>query len=179
VIETPRLLLRRHTAADLPASAALWSDPQVTRYITTRPFTREETWARVLRYIGHWEALGYGFWAVEDKATGAFAGELGFADFKREIDPPITEPEAGWAFLPRFHGRGYATEAVQAALSWGDAHLAAPQTVCLIHPENAPSFRVAERCGFRESRRAMYKEQPTVVLTRNRERERAVGAPAG
>jgi RimJ/RimL family protein N-acetyltransferase len=166
VIESPRLILRRHTVHDLPSSAALWSDPEVTRYITGRPFTREETWARILRYIGHWQALGYGFWAVEEKATGAFAGELGLADFKRELDPPITDPEAGWAFLPRFHGRGYATEALRAALAWGDTHLSTPRTVCLIHPENVASFRVAEKCGFCESRRVVYNDHPAALLAR-------------
>jgi RimJ/RimL family protein N-acetyltransferase len=167
VIETSRLLLRRHSVDDLPSSVALWSDPLVTRYITGRPFTREETWARVLRYIGHWEALGYGFWLVEEKATGEFVGELGFADFKREIDPPIAEPEAGWAFLPRAHGRGYATEALSAALGWADRHFKDPRTVCLIHPENAPSFRVAEKCGFRECRRTTYRDHPAVILARD------------
>jgi RimJ/RimL family protein N-acetyltransferase len=166
VIETPRLLLRRHTIADLDSCAGLWSDAAVTRYIGGRPFSREETWARLLRYVGHWEALGFGFWAVEEKATGQFAGELGFADFKREIEPPIAEPEAGWAFLPSVHGRGYATEALRAALSWADAHFAESRTVCLIHPENAPSFRVAEKCGFRESHRTTYIDHTAVVLAR-------------
>jgi RimJ/RimL family protein N-acetyltransferase len=168
VIETPRLLLRRHTVADFPSCAALWSDAAVTRYIGGRPFTQEEIWARLLRYIGHWEALGYGFWAVEEKATGSFAGELGFADFHREIDPPITDPEAGWAFLPAFHGRGFATEALRAALAWADQHLPASRTVCLIHPENAPSFRVADKCGFREFQRTKYKDHPTILLQRER-----------
>ena len=41
--------------------------------------------------------MGFGFWALEEKATGAFAGEMGFAEFKREIDPPILgTPEIGW-----------------------------------------------------------------------------------
>ena len=168
MIETDRLLLRRHTVADFPACAALWSDAQVTRYIGGRPFTREEIWARVLRYIGHWEALGYGFWLVEEKATGAFAGELGFADFRREIDPPLTDPEAGWAFVPRVHGLGYATEALRAALEWGDGHFPTTRTVCLIHPENAASFRVAQKCGFWEYQRATYKDHPTVLLARHR-----------
>lgn len=166
MLETPRLLLRRHTVADLDACLTLWSDPAVTRYIGGHPFTREEVWARILRYIGHWEALGYGFWAVVDQATGEYAGELGFADFQREIDPPITDPEAGWAFLPRFHGRGYATEALQAALAWADEHLRAPRIVCIIDPENAASFRVAAKCGFRECLRTTYKDHTTVLLSR-------------
>jgi len=153
---------------DFPACAALWSDPQVTRYIGGRPFTQEETWARLLRYIGHWQALAYGFWLVEEKATGEFAGELGFADFRREIEPPLSDPEAGWAFLPRFQGRGYATEALRAAQDWGDAYLPGSRTVCLIHPDNAPSFRVAEKCGFRECRRVTYREHPAALLAREK-----------
>jgi RimJ/RimL family protein N-acetyltransferase len=140
----------------------------VTRYISGRPFSREEVWARLLRYIGHWAALGYGFWAVEEKATGAYAGELGFADFQREIDPPFDVPEAGWAFATRLRGQGIATEALRAVLSWADANLPAPRTVCLIHPENAASLSVAAKCGFREQRRAMYKGSETRVLARER-----------
>jgi RimJ/RimL family protein N-acetyltransferase len=168
VLETERLILRRHTVADFPSCAALWSDANVTRYIGGRPFSREETWARLLRYIGHWEALGYGFWLVEEKATGAFAGELGFADFKREIEPAIDVPEAGWAFLPGVQGRGYATEALRSALEWGDRHLDSQRNVCIIHPDNAASFRVAEKCGFRKYSRTLYKDHPIVLLARHR-----------
>lgn len=168
-IETERLWLRPHRVDDLTACAAMWADPAVTRYIGGRPFSQEETWARLLRYIGHWAALGFGFWAVEEKATGEYAGELGFADFKREIEPPIDgAPEVGWAFVPRVHGRGYATEALRAVLAWGDTHLASGRTVCLVHPENAASLRVAEKVGFRESQRTTYKEQPVVLLARQR-----------
>jgi RimJ/RimL family protein N-acetyltransferase len=120
----------------------------------------------VLRYIGHWEALGYGFWAVEEKASGEFVGELGFADFRREIEPALDAPEAGWVFVPRVHGRGYATEGLRAALAWGDENLPGERTVCLIHPENAASFRVAAKCGYGERRRAEYKGHATVVLER-------------
>ena len=41
------------------------------------PATREEAWARLLRYAGHWALLGYGFWLVEDRTTGSFVGEVG------------------------------------------------------------------------------------------------------
>ncbi len=144
----------------------MWADPAVTRYIGGRPFSREETWARLLRYIGHWEALGYGFWAVEEKATGEYAGDLGFADFHREIEPPIDVPEAGWAFRSEVHGRGYATEALTAAVAWADVHLAAPRLACIVDPPNTASFRVAAKCGFRECRRAIYRGEPIVLLDR-------------
>ena len=145
----------------------MWGDAAVTRYIGGKPFTREEVWARLLRYAGHWALLGFGFWAIEEKATRALVGELGFADHKRDIDPPLSDaPELGWALAPRVHGKGYATEAVLAAVAWGDANFGPRRTVCLIHPENLASIRVAEKCGYRECLRTTYKGQPTMLFTR-------------
>ena len=163
-IETARLLLRPHRPADLPAAIAMWVDPVVTRYTSGRAFSREETWARLLRYAGHWQWMEYGFWAIEEKASGEFAGELGFAEFHRELDPPLIVPEAGWVLDPRFHGRGYAHEALTAALAWADARF--PTTTCLIHPDNTPSLRLAAKHGYRIVSTGIYKDQPISVFER-------------
>src|SRR4051794_8967766 len=72
ILETARLRLRGHGLDDFPQSATMWADPKVVRYIRPTPFTEEETWARLLRYVGHWALLGDGFWVVEDKNTGEF-----------------------------------------------------------------------------------------------------------
>lgn len=164
-LETPRLLLRGHTREDFEPMAAMWADPQVTRFIGGKPSTREESWHRFLRYAGMWVVLGYGFWVVEEKASGRFAGEMGFADFGREIDPPIDVPEQGWSLAPWAHGKGYATEAVAAALAWGDKNLKS-DFMCMISPENAPSIRVAEKAGYQEATRTTYKGAPTVLFRR-------------
>ena len=167
IIETDRLKLRAHRIDDFPDCAAMWALPDVVRYIGGRPFSPEEVWARLLRYVGHWQWMEFGYWAIEEKATGAFAGELGFAEFKRELEPPILGfPEIGWVLAPHAHGRGYATEAVQAAVAWGDQHFGATRTVCLIHPENLRSIRVAEKCGYREFQPTTYKGQPTTLFER-------------
>jgi RimJ/RimL family protein N-acetyltransferase len=168
-IETARLTLRGHRTEDLPECASMWSHPEVTRHIGGRPFSEEEVWGRVLRYIGHWTALGYGYWALREKSTGRFVGELGFADFKRDIQPPLEAPEIGWALSPWAHGKGYATEAVQAAVAWGDGHLA-PRTVCLISPANRASIRVADKCGYVEYGRTTYKGEPTILYERLKQR---------
>lgn len=147
-IETARLRLRAHRVDDLGAALAMWSDPLVTRYIGGKPSTEQQTWSRILNYAGHWSLLGFGYWAVEERASERFVGECGFADFKRAIEPAMRDvPELGWAFATEFHGRGYATEAVRAAAAWGDDRAFA-RTVCLIDAGNGQSMRVAEKCGF-------------------------------
>lgn len=168
VIQTARLTLRGHTVADFDECAAMWADPLVTRHIGGRPSSPEEVWGRLLRYAGLWSLLGYGYWAVTETETGRFAGDVGLADFRREITPPLDAPEVGWALASWSHGRGFATEAVSAALAWSDAHLAHPRTVCLIDPENAASVRVAAKVGFQPSGRAVYKERETLVFRRLR-----------
>lgn len=167
VLETERLILRAHRADDFADCLALWSDPHVTRFIGGRPSTQEEVWSRLLRYVGHWSLLGFGYWAIEDKATGRFIGETGFADFKRQIEPSLDGmPEAGWALSPSAHGKGYATEAVREILQWSDAHFGPIHTACIIAPENEASIRVAEKCGYREFQRTAYKDSPTIMYVR-------------
>jgi RimJ/RimL family protein N-acetyltransferase len=167
-IETARLRMRGHQLDDFAACAAMWADPVVTRYIGGRPFTEEEVWARLLRYVGHWALLGFGYWAIEEKATGDFIGELGFADFKRDMEPSIKGvPELGWVLASKAHGKGYATEAVRAAVAWGETHFAKARTVCIIHPGNLASIRVAEKCGYTEFLRTNYKNHATIIFDRS------------
>jgi RimJ/RimL family protein N-acetyltransferase len=167
VLETERLVLRGHALEDFADCLALWTDPEVTRFIGGKPSTREEVWARLLRYVGHWALLGFGYWVVAEKATGRFLGEVGFADFRREIEPSLEGvPEIGWVLAPHSHGRGYATEAVRAAIAWGEGHFGPVRTACIIAPENGPSIRVAEKTGYREVRRTDYKGNPTIMFMR-------------
>lgn len=146
----------------------------MTRFITGRASTQQQTWARILTYLGHWEVMGFGYWAIEEKGSGDFVGEAGLADFKRDVSPAFDgKPELGFALAPRFHGRGYATEAVRAVLAWADEHLEHPQSVCLIDPENAASLRVVEKCGYRVFERGRYNDRPVLYLARE------TGSPSG
>ncbi|WP_343717498.1 GNAT family N-acetyltransferase [Inquilinus sp.] len=167
-IETERLVLRPHRAEDFDDLAAMWADPAVTRFIGGRPSTAEESWARLLRYGGLWGLLGFGYWAVRDRATGRFVGDVGFADFHRGIGPGFDgAPEAGWVLAPWAHGRGLGGEAVRAALAWADARGWA-RSVCIIDEENAPSLCLAAARGYREIGRPTYKDHTVILLERPR-----------
>jgi len=169
IVETARLILRAHGAADYDACVAMWADPLVVRHISGVPSTPAQTWMRLLTYPGLWGILGFGYWAVEERASGAYIGDVGFADFRRELVPSIAGiPELGWVIAPQAHGKGYATEAAGAALAWADANIDAARTVCIIDPANLASIRVAEKSGFREVTKTTYKGEPTVLFERLR-----------
>ena len=168
ILETGRLRLRPFRAADLEPMAASLADPEVVRHLSGKPQSREDSWRRLLAVPGQWIMLGYGYWAVERREDGGWVGQVGFADYKRDMTPSIEGlPEMGWIFAAPAHGRGYASEAVAAALAWADETLRAPDIPAIISPENAPSIRVAEKAGFGERTEARYRDE-TILLLRRR-----------
>jgi RimJ/RimL family protein N-acetyltransferase len=166
-IETDRTILRAHRLDDFDAYAEMWADPVITRFIGGRARTREETWIRLLRYTGMWPLIGYGFWAIEEKATGRLIGEAGFHDLKRDLVPSIDgTPEAGWALIPSTHGKGVATEVVGGIHEWAKGRSGFDRTVCIIDPENGASLAVARKLGYCEVARTTYHGEPTILLDR-------------
>ncbi len=166
-IDTDRLTLRLHTPCDLDDCTAMWADPDVVRLLSGKPSTREETWSRLLRYAGNWALMDFGYWVVREKASNRFVGEVGLSEFRREIVPSFEgSAESGWALAFDAQGKGYATEAVRAALAWYAATFGPLRTVCIINPENAASIRVAEKCGYRERILTQYRGNPVLLFER-------------
>lgn len=165
-LETERLIMRPHALSDLPDSLALWSDPETTRHLG-RPATEEEVWQRLMRYAGFWALLGFGFWVVLEREGGRFVGEVGFGAGRPGLGAAFDgAPEIGWAIMPAAKGRGLAGEAVAAAVAWNDSRTGGGRTVCLIHRDNAPSIRLAERAGYRRYAQSTYKDAPTLLFER-------------
>jgi RimJ/RimL family protein N-acetyltransferase len=141
-LETERLILRMWREDDFEAYAELCADPEVMRYLGGKTLDRTEAWRSMAMFVGHWQLRGYGHWAVEEKDSGRFAGRVGFLN-------PAGWPgfEIGWTFKREFWGKGYATEGGRRALEYAFKELDKPHIISLIHPENRPSIRVAERLG--------------------------------
>lgn len=166
-LETERLRLRPHRLSDFDAYVEMWADPDVVRFIGGKPFDREQSWSRFVRNPGMWHVMGFGFFAIEEKATGNFVGEAGFHEVRRNIVPSIEGTlEAGWALNTAGQGWGYATEAMSAAIAWAETAFAGRRMTALIDPDNQPSVRVAKKLGFAELARTTYADKPIVLFER-------------
>jgi len=142
-------------------------DEAVARHIGGNPYTEEESWLRFLRNVGHWHLFNFGFWIVREKSGGEFVGHVGLGDFRRDTAPYFGgDPEMGWVLARPAHGKGYATEAAQAAIDWMQLRHGPKRLVCMIDPDNAASFRVAAKCGFQQFARTTYKKTTVVLLER-------------
>lgn len=169
MIETERLLLRPHAIEDFEACYAMWQDPAVVKYISGTPATEAEAWLRFLGYVGRWQVMGYGIFALIEKSSGRFVGEVGYSDFRRGLGPDF-DPyhEAAWILATAGHGKGYGLEAMTAVQKWLDEKLSPDKTVCIISPENIPSIRLAEKLGFRSTGDADYNQKTVRLFERSR-----------
>ena len=69
-------------------------------------------------------------------------------------------------FSAEAHGRGIASEAVQAAIRWMDMHFGGQTTTCIVRQENAASIRVAEKGGYSQFALADFKGSPVIQFRR-------------
>lgn len=167
LITSERLTLRAYRLDDYEAMHRLMSSPQAHPDPQRPPHSAEDSWTRLLRHIGHWAQFGYGFMALEDRATGRFVGEAGFSFFRRGLGEQYQDaPEATWTILPEYRNRGLATEAAAAAHRWLHRNAGVERTLCMIHAANAPSLRVAEKLGYSELGGVSHRDEPAIFFVR-------------
>lgn len=164
-LETDRFILKQFTLDDFPALKACWATPEMAKINGGENPTAEMVWTRLLRYIGHWHALGYGYWAVYEKTTNSYVGSFGFQDAHRDITPELEYPEAGWSLVSEARGKGYAIEALAVILLWADGTFSSP-VCCIIDEENKRSNYLAERFGFQFQTYVSYRSKQVRLLVR-------------
>lgn len=141
VLQTERLVLREPRETDLDAVAGFMASTR--SHFVGGPADRQGAWRALLTGIGHWLLRGYGYWTVEERATGAIIGRVGVVF--HAVDWP--EPELGWHLYDGFEGRGLAEEAARAARAGVARHAGLTGLISLVAPDNARSRRLAERLG--------------------------------
>lgn len=149
-IETDRLLLRMIRPDDLDHLAALLSDPDVVKYVGNgRPAGRDEAERALESIIRHWQAHGFGRWAVVDKRTGEFIGFGGLRSL-------FGTPEVVYHLAKAHWRKGYATELARAALRFGFEERGFERIVAITKPPNAASIHVMNKLGMRFEKNARY-----------------------
>ncbi|MEU6807183.1 GNAT family N-acetyltransferase [Streptomyces neyagawaensis] len=144
-LRTDRLLLRAWRESDLAPWAALNADPEVRAYFPEL-LTTEQSNASVARFQADLDRRGWGWWAVEVRATGEFIGFTGLDPV--EDDMPFTGVEAGWRLARTAWGHGYATEAARAAVDFGFRRLDLDEVLAVTVATNLRSRAVMRRIGM-------------------------------
>lgn len=147
-IETDRLVLREWNDGDWVGLHRTYGDLEVMRWLGEgAPSTVEQTAFSVGRMHAHWQQLGYGMFAAQERATGELIGRVGLM---RHPDWPIGEEkvEVGWTLQRSAWGHGFATEGALASLAFAFERLGLEQVFSMTDPRNARSRAVMERCGL-------------------------------
>jgi len=158
-ILTPRLRLRGWREGDVELMAAIYTSPEVVRYL--RPLDLEGTRQQLLRFVYHWERYGFGLWAVVERASGRLIGRIGLAHHDDWTSSPH-DAEVGWTLERATWGRGLATEGGAAALRFGFDRKRMERIISIAHRENVASQRVMEKLGLKREGRTTWRNQPVV-----------------
>jgi RimJ/RimL family protein N-acetyltransferase len=173
VIETARLILRTWRESDIAANTAMLGDADTARFIVPdhKPVTNElNGWRNAAVIMGHWALHGFGMFAVEEKASGRYAGRVG------PWHPPLWPGlEVGWGIAKEFRGKGYALEAARASIDWVFDNFVIDLIVHCIDPENVASQSVARRLNAKVEGKATLSGDEVDLWVTTRERWRGDG----
>lgn len=159
VIETERLTLRPYRLEDFEPFRALWMSDEA-KYMGGPLEDADDAWGVFCSDYAQWHFLGFGYWAIEERASGALAGACGLGK-----PPSFPERELGWQLFAPFRGRGYATEAARAARAFAFDTLGWGTLVSYISLQNAASLAVATRLGAVRDPAGPYAEGDTAEDT--------------
>lgn len=145
-LETERLKLRAWQESDLQPFAELNADKDVMHYFPS-VLTREQSDNLADKFQQLILDHGWGFWAVELKATGQF---IGFTGLNIQPEQFIFSPcvEIGWRFAKQYWHQGYATEAAKACLKFAFETLQLKEVVSFTAVHNTASEHVMQRLGM-------------------------------
>ena len=157
LLETERLILREIRPEDFESYATFYQSERSN--LRGGPLSRIEAWAAFAAEIGHWVLRGYGFWSIDEKASGAYCGMVGL--YYPEAWPA---PEVGWLVWAEHEGKGIAREAAIRARDYAFEVLGWPQVVSCIAEGNHRSIKLAERLGATLDRRVLRSDRPDLLV---------------
>lgn len=149
ILETERLVLRRLKLEDAPFVLAVLNDPLFLRFVGDKGVRTVEGAREYLERgpLASYAQHGFGLFHVSLKDGGTSIGICGL--LKREV---LDDVDIGFAYLPQFGGRGYATEAARGTMHYGRSVLGLGRIVAITAPDNAASQNVLRKIGLRHAK---------------------------
>ncbi len=145
VLRIDEFTMRPIRASDLDALAAIWADPEVTRFLPSRgvPISREGTENALVSFLEHWQKRGYGIWAIVKNTLLEMVGYCGL----RYLDE-LGGVEVLYGLTKAYWGRGIATQATKASISYSFNVANLDRVIALLLPDNQASRRVIEKADL-------------------------------
>ncbi len=152
-LATPRLSLVPFSDEHIEGLHALNADPEVMRYISGRPETREQTVAMVERVKQRWVEFGYAWWSFIARDSGQIVGAGALQNLRRDasLSPdPACPLEIGWRLRRDCWHQGLATEAARAIANFAFDSIRADELYAVCNPDNVASAKVMQRLGMQD-----------------------------
>ncbi|MEO0469330.1 MAG: GNAT family N-acetyltransferase [Bacteroidota bacterium] len=154
IITTERLILRELSMSDAENMRRLHGNPQVQKYTGEAVIaTLEGIYEKIKEKTDEYAQYGYGRWATLLKEGQQFIGWAGLSYL-----PEFDEIDLGYRFLPEYWGKGMATEASRAILTYGFEQLRLERIIAIAMQDNIASIRVMEKVGMQFEKYAPYEE---------------------
>lgn len=147
--ETERLILREVLPDDAPGFFEMDTDPGVHLYLGNEPVTSMEQITEAIQFIrGQYVSNGIGRWSVIEKQTGAFLGWAGLKWITEPINGHVHYYDLGYRFMKKHWGKGFATEAARASVTYAFDTLNAGEVYAIADCNNSGSHQVLLKSGL-------------------------------
>lgn len=140
-LQTQHLLLRKFSLDDAQDLFECTSDPEINRFML---FSLHQTIEDTKKFLASYESWPIAPWGIVDNASAKIIGQCGFV----ACDTRHFNGTLGYFLARSYWGKGYMTEAVQAALDFGFNTLRLNRIEAQIAPFNDGSRRVLEKVGM-------------------------------
>jgi len=149
-LETERLIMRELKISDATGLFELDSDPEVLKFIgidTVKEISESEN--IILGLQKQYAENGIGRWAVIEKSTGEFMGWSGLKLYREPVNNQSNIYELGYRFLPKFWGKGFATETARAWVDYAFEELKVEKLFAITDLKHDNSKNVLRKVGFK------------------------------
>lgn len=169
--ETDRLILREIMPEDLDGMFELDSDPLVHKYLGNKPLTDKTASEKIIADIrSQYSDRGVGRWATIEKATGEFIGWSGLKlNTEMELNGQRNFYDVGYRFIPRYWGKGYATESAISALEYGFETLNLKTIVGVAEEGNVASNKILQKIGLQYKNHFPFEDLTAIWYELNKE----------